>query len=224
MPNERPDHPSGGLATASPDPHDELPCDHSARTEANARLTSLAGLVLIVLLAIQGVTILRIHRLLTEHIVLGFVLLGPLALKLGSVGWRFLRYYGGDTEYARAGPPRPLLRLLAPFVVLTTVAVFASGIALLAIKPGHGSSLLLIHKASFILWFGAMTIHVLAYVLPAVRRTVNDFAGRGPAAVLRTRPARQVLLGVSLLAGVALSVAGLSWAHPWTTWFGGGNH
>src|ERR1700758_1926317 len=101
--------------------------EQSARTEANARLTAWAGLALFVLLAAQGVTILRIHRLGAAHVVLGFALLGPLAVKFASTGWRFLRYYGGDAEYGRAGPPLPLLRVLAPLVVASTVVVFGSG-------------------------------------------------------------------------------------------------
>jgi hypothetical protein len=179
----------------------------------------MAGMALFFLLAAQGVTILRIHPLLGAHVVVGFVLLGPLAVKLGSTGWRFYRYYAGDVDYGQAGPPRPLLRVLAPIAVLTTVIVFASGIALLAVKPGRGSTLMLIHKASFVLWFGVMTVHVLAYVLPAARWSLADLAGRGSAEVLATRPARQAILVASLAAGVALGVAGLAWAHPWVTQF-----
>ncbi len=188
---------------------------HTPATEANSRLTAMAGLVLFVLLAAQGVTILRIHRLLAAHVVIGFVLLGPLAVKMASTGWRFVRYYAGDADYGRAGPPRPLLRALAPIVVLTTVVVFASGIGLLAVRPGHGSVLLLVHKVSFVLWFGAMTVHVLAYFARAVRWTAADLVGHGPARVLATRRSRQLVIGASLVAGIALGVAGLGWAHPW---------
>jgi len=195
---------------------------HTPRTESNSRLTSITGLVLIVLLAALGVTILRIHRLLTAHIVIGFALIGPLAVKLGSTGWRFVRYYSGDDEYRRAGPPRPLLRVLAPLVVLTTIAVVASGVALIAVTPGRGSTLLFIHKVSFIVWFGVLTVHVLAYVVPAARWSLADFAGRGPAQVLASRRPRQLLIGASLVAGVAFSVVGLGWAHPWVTWSGSG--
>jgi hypothetical protein len=196
---------------------------HSDRTEANSRLTSIAGLVLVVGLAVEGATILRIHQLITAHIVLGLALLGPLLVKLGSVAWRFVRYYAGDVEYGEAGPPRPLLRLLAPVVVVTTVAVFASGVALIATRPGRGSTLLLVHKASFVLWFGAMTVHVLAYIAPALRWSLADLAGRGPEVVVATRRHRQLLIGASLLAGLAFGVAGLGWAHPWTMWISGGH-
>jgi hypothetical protein len=191
---------------------------HSARTEANTRLTSLAGMVLLVLLAVEGITILGIHRLMAVHIALGLALLGPLAVKLVSVGWRFVRYYRADPEYGRAGPPRPLLRVLAPVVVASTLTVFASGIGLLLAGPGRGSTLLVVHKVSFFVWFGVMTVHVLAYIVPAARWSLADVAGHGPAPVLVTRRARQLLIGAGLVVGLGLGVAGLGWAQPWVTW------
>jgi hypothetical protein len=195
---------------------------HTPATEANSRLTSLAGVVLFVLLAVQGVTILRIHQLIAAHVVVGLALLGPLAVKLGSTGWRFVRYYSGDADYGRAGPPRPLMRVFGPIVVLTTVVVFASGVGLLAVRPGKGSTLLVVHKASFVLWFAVMTVHVLAYIAPAARWSFADLAGHGPAKVVASRHTRQFLVGASLIAGLAVAVAGLGWAHPWIRWFGSG--
>ena len=52
------------------------------------------------------------------------------------------------------------LRLLGPVVVVLTVVLLASGVALLFVRGSDLSLLLKVHKASFILWFGAMTIHV----------------------------------------------------------------
>jgi hypothetical protein len=45
----------------------------------------MTGAVLLVLLAVEGFTILRVGRLLTLHVFLGMLLLGPVALKAGSV-------------------------------------------------------------------------------------------------------------------------------------------
>ena len=58
----------------------------------NALLTSLLGAVLLVLLAVEGATIPLIHQLLSVHVFVGLLLLGPVALKLGSTGYRFARY------------------------------------------------------------------------------------------------------------------------------------
>jgi hypothetical protein len=208
---------ANALPAAGDERFDGLADHRTARTEANSRLTATAGIMLFVLLAVQGVTILRIGPLLGAHVVIGFTLLGPTAVKLVSTGWRFFHYYAGDVDYRRAGPPRPLLRVLAPILVLSTGTVFASGIGLLAVRPGRGSVLLFAHKASFVLWFAVATVHVLAYVTPALRWSLADLVGHGPAQVVATRTARRLVLGASLLVGVALGLAGLAWAHPWMT-------
>jgi hypothetical protein len=97
--------------------------------EGNERLTGLTGAVLLIGFAAEGVTILALHRLLTLHFFLGMLLIGPVALKVGSTCYRFARYYTGATAYVRKGPPAPLMRLLGPFVILTSLAVLGSGVA-----------------------------------------------------------------------------------------------
>ncbi len=141
-------------------------------SDGNERLTVLAGIVLFVLLAALGVTILRIHPLIWEHLFIGLLLLGPVALKLGSTGYRFVRYYTRDSVYRRKGPPPPYLRLLGPLVVLSTTVVFASGVALLLLGPSSRSTLLLVHKASFFVWLALTAVHVLGH-LPEVTRALN---------------------------------------------------
>src|SRR6266481_2706971 len=111
-------------------------------SEANERLTATAGAVLFLLLAAEGVTILSIRPLLSAHVFIGMLLVPPVALKLATTGWRFARYYRGSPEYRRKGPPLLPLRLLAPVVVVSTVALFATGITLLLVGPGAGLVLL----------------------------------------------------------------------------------
>src|SRR5690348_3796613 len=100
-------------------------------TDGNELLTSMTGAVLIVLLAVLGVTILRIHQLIWLHLFLGLVLIGPITIKMASTGYRFARYYTRDPAYRSKGPPEPLMRMTAPVVVGSTVVVFATGILLL---------------------------------------------------------------------------------------------
>ncbi len=144
-------------------------------SDGNERLTVITGIVLIALLAALGVTIVRIHSLLWEHLFIGMLLLGPIMLKLASTGYRFVRYYTRNPVYRRKGPPPPYLRALGPLVVLTTIVVFASGVALLLAGPSSRPTLFPIHKYSFFLWLAATGVHVLAH-LPAVWRTLG--AGR----------------------------------------------
>jgi hypothetical protein len=141
-------------------------------TSGNELLTVWTGVVLIVLLAVLGVTILRLRTtLLSVHLFVGLLLIGPVLVKLGAVGYRFVRYYTRNPPYRRKGPPPDLLRMVAPVVVLTTIVVFASGVALLLIGPSSRGTLLPIHKASFVLWVVVTGVHVLGH-LPEVRRTV----------------------------------------------------
>src|SRR5205085_152494 len=68
-------------------------------------VNTLPTVVLIVLLAALGVTILSIGPLIWWHVLLGMLVIPPVLLKLGSAGWRFARYYTGSPEYVRRGPP-----------------------------------------------------------------------------------------------------------------------
>ena len=176
----------------------------------NLRLTSLVGIVLLVLLAIEGATIPWIRPLLSVHIFVGMLLLGPVALKLATTGYRFARYYTGGPEYVREGPPAPLMRLLvAPVLVLSTVTLFATGVVLLAIP--HGGTVSALHKASFIVWFGAMAIHVLAYTVRALKRVRWDLSGRR----VPGRALRLAVSGLAVVAGVGIAVATYPLANPW---------
>ena len=56
---------------------------------ANARLTATNAAVLLVLLAAEGVTILRVRELLTPHVSIGVVLIPPVLLKMASTTWRW---------------------------------------------------------------------------------------------------------------------------------------
>ena len=147
----------------------------------------MTGAVLLILLAVECYTILRIGRLLTLHVFLGMLLLGPVTLKAGSVLYRFARYYTGSAPYRRKGPPAPLLRLIGPVVMLLTACVFGSGVMLAVTGPSYGppSGWLVVHRISFIAWLFFMAIHVLAYVprlprlLAAEARGVSSRGGTG---------------------------------------------
>ena len=142
-------------------------------TDGNERLTTVTGLWLIVLLAVLGVTIVFIGRLLWLHMFLGLLLIGPVVLKLMSTGYRFLRYYTSDPDYRRKGPPATALRLLGPVVVLSTLAVFGTGVALLALGPSSRQPLGELHKLSFFAWIAVVALHVLGHL-----REIAAYLGR----------------------------------------------
>ena len=63
----------------------------SGGSAGNEQLTALAAAVLILLLAIEGATLLNLTSLLTVHAFVGMLLIPVVALKLASTGWRMLR-------------------------------------------------------------------------------------------------------------------------------------
>jgi hypothetical protein len=199
-----------GEAAAGDEPADVV----DPGVESNARLTAAAAVVLFVLFAAEGVTVLRVRPLLSTHVFVGMLLVPPVLLKVGSTTYRFVRYYAGSPGYRRKGPPPVLLRLLGPFVVVSTAVVVGSGIWLLLAPAAARSTPLLVHKASFVLWFGAMTIHVLGHLLETARVAPRDWIGRSRRQV-RGASLRQWLLVSSVAAGVPLGLLLLDRVGPW---------
>lgn len=182
----------------------------------NARLTGGGAVLLLVLLALEGVTIPFIGPLLGPHVFIGMLLIPPVLLKLGSTGYRFARYYTGAPSYRRKGPPALALRVLAPGVVLTTLALFGTGIALVLAEPDGSDTLKFLHKASFIAWFGLMAIHVLGHLLELPNLALPDWRRHGGReAALAGGGLRIALIGTALLAGLALALTTISLADPW---------
>ena len=195
-----------------------VPRDHTGGAEGNERLTAATGAVLLVLFAAEGVTIASIHRLMTLHFFLGMLLIGPVALKTGSVIYRFTRYYTGSPAYRLNGAPAPLLRLLGPLVLMTSAGVLGTGVAL-AFAGAAAGPWMFLHKAFFVLWFGVMTLHVLAYVWRLPRLIGPDLpsrAGRSRAGrVLAGRTTRWLLLAASIAGGLLIAVMTVHLAGPW---------
>ncbi len=186
-------------------------------TAGNEQLTSITGTILFVLLAVVGVTIVRIGQLLWLHLFVGLLLIGPVTLKLASTGYRFTRYYSHDPAYRRKGPPQTLLRLIAPIIVLTTVLVFASGIVLLFVGPADRGQLLLIHKVSFIVWVVFTSLHVLIHLphmpasLRAVRRANPALPGQQTGAA-----GRWISIAGAIVGGLVLAIILIPDFATWT--------
>jgi hypothetical protein len=189
--------------------------DTTGGAAGNEKLTAMTGAVLLVLLAAEGLTLLGVHRMLTLHFFLGMLLIGPVLLKIGSTSYRFVRYYTGAPQYVRKGPPALLLRLLGPVVMGTSVGVLGTGVALAVVGPGP-SLWLFAHKAFFVLWFAATTVHVVWYApqlprllagdSPQARRVTRVLAGAGK---------RWLLLVAALVAGLVLALATYHMAGSW---------
>jgi hypothetical protein len=188
--------------------------------EGNARLTGMAAVVLLVLLAAEGLTILSVRSLLTPHVAIGMILVPVVLVKMGTTIWRMASYYLGSPPYVARGAPPLLLRLLGPVVVVLTVEVLASGVALLFVPSGWQDLTFLAHKAGFVLWFGAMTIHVLGHVLDTARLAPADLLRRTRAQV-RGAGLRLWGLAAALGVGAVLAVVTVPAVAPWIASYGG---
>lgn len=81
----------------------------------------MSAVVLLVLLFVEGLTLLGVRQHLDIHVFVGMLVVPPVLVKLGSTTWRFVRYYAGSPAYRRKGPPPVILRLLGPALVVVTV-------------------------------------------------------------------------------------------------------
>jgi hypothetical protein len=176
-------------------------------TEGNERLTGLTAVALLVLLLVEGVTIVFLGPLLSVHLFVGLVLIPPVALKLASTGYRFVRYYAGDVAYRAKGAPAIILRATAPVLAVGTVVVLASGVWLLLAGRRERDTVLPIHKISFIVWGVFFGVHVLGHVLnlPRILRSEYGAAREDPGG-RAGRPGRQLALAIALIAGIALAL------------------
>ncbi|HXO08397.1 MAG TPA: hypothetical protein VN880_10210 [Solirubrobacteraceae bacterium] len=189
--------------------------------DGNERLTVLTGMLLIVLLAVLGATIVWIGQLLWLHLFLGLLLIGPVVLKLLSTGYRFIRYYTASPAYRSKGPPPRVLRVLGPLVVLSTLAVFATGVGLLLLGPSSRQPLLLLHKVSFFAWIAFVAVHVLGHapeMLRYLRPGATSPDARAPDATASPSggAGRLASLVLAVLCGLALALALIAQFAAWT--------
>lgn len=190
----------------------------------NAILTAWTGLVLLVLSVAELLTLVDVRGLISWHVAIGALLVPPALMKIGSTGWRVVRYYRGNPPYQEAGPPPTLLRLLGPLVVASTLALLGTGIVLILLGEQSGRSDLFtvlgfrvnwitLHQGSFIVWGAATGIHLLARIVPALRLTFGRARERGvPGHAARLAAGLVVVVMAAALAVVLVGATG-TWGH-----------
>ena len=191
---------------------DRLAARFPGGPQGNRNLTALLGAVLLVGIVVELATLaLGLQQTLTVHIAVGVALIPLVAVKLASTGWRMVRYYTRTPAYRAEGPPRPLLRGIAPLVVGSTLALLASGVGLVVAGP-TSHFFRAVHSASFALFLLVVGAHALAH-LPKLRRFA--FADWARSRRARGHALRRSVVGFALVAGGALAVAAVQAAGPW---------
>jgi hypothetical protein len=172
-------------------------------------------LTLLALAAVElGTIVLGLQQFLSLHVFVGLVLIPPIVLKLASTGWRFTRYYAGNRAYRLRGAPRLLMRALAPLLVVATLVLFGSGIAMGVL---HGQSLDVarrLHGPASAMWVMLVGVHVLVYLRRALGRGREDIREPSRRSVRGAR-ARTFALAAAIVAGMAVGVATLPVQHDW---------
>ena len=188
-------------------------------TDGNEQLTAVVGVILLLLFAVLGVTILFIGngKMLWLHLFLGTLLVGPVALKLASTGYRFTRYYTANAAYRRKGPPHPLMRVLGPFVILSTLGVFFTGLLLLIDGPGAGNLVRELHKLFFFGWLAVVGVHVLWHLVELPHGVFAVSRGQGRTRDLPGSRGRGLVLIVAIVGGAVLALIFLPDIHSWTS-------
>ncbi|HEY5173288.1 MAG TPA: hypothetical protein VIK54_16310 [Acidimicrobiia bacterium] len=184
----------------------------TSNVAGNARITGSLGAVIFVLLFVEGLTVVRVRELISLHVFVGMLLASFVLAKIASTMYRFARYYVGQRDYVDKGPPPLLLRALGPVVTVTTIALFATGIA--AVLDSGSRWFAFAHKASFIMWFAAMTLHVLGHALETPALAFADWR-RSRRRQAPGAAARFGILATATVVGIPLAFASLHWAHHW---------
>jgi hypothetical protein len=185
-----------------------------SRVEANARLTGAAGIVILILLTAELVSVvLGAASVLSLHVAIGLILVPPVLVKLASTTWRMVNYYLGAAAYVHRGPPPAPARVLGPILSLAIVLVLISGIVLLLGPSSLHRTALQVHKVAFYLALLLIVAHLAMHLTKAIRLTARDWLNRRGATLL-TRARWTAIIG-SVLIGALLALTLAGHAEPY---------
>jgi len=147
---------------------------------ANSRLTAILDLTLLILFALQVVTVLAgVRSVLTWHVVLGLILLPPVGLKLTSVTWRMVSYHRGRDGFRRHHPTAAGAAGSGPVPRQAHRDPAGQWHYPARRVPGWAQSpALLVHQVSFYAWLAAAVVHIVPHSLQAVHLARRDWARR----------------------------------------------
>jgi hypothetical protein len=151
------------------------------------------------------------------HIFVGVLIVAPVLLKTASTLYRFLRYYGRTPAYRRKGPPHPLPRILGPFLIVASLALLGTGVALIFVGEQASRGLVTLHQICFWVWVTLLAVHLVGHLWEAAVISWNEVRTTmtGPAA--RGRRWRYALIVAALIVGVGSAVLMLPSASSWTS-------
>jgi hypothetical protein len=155
-------------------------------------------------------------------VAIGLALLPVVLLKVGSTGWRLVKYDRTDRACARRGAFPAYLRILGPVLIAGTVVLVASGMLAFAGPHWLHGAALTMHKRIFYPWLLIFIVHTASRFAEAIRPAAADLLARARLAGVRGRPC--VLVAVAVPAVVLAAPAG-DYLHlyPLHYWRAGGS-
>jgi hypothetical protein len=184
-------------------------CD-PAGPRTNRRLTALTGTAILPLAALALLTGLFFGDLWRVHYFIGYMLLPVVLLKLGSTGYRMVRYYLRSGLYRFVQPPYPVGRLSSPLLVLSVVLLYVS-VIVMWVTHSQANPWGWLHTDAAIAFSVLVALHLGLY-LPEAFHAVRGDLRPTPANEAMSRSWRLTVVSAAVLAGlvVALATVGVS--------------
>ena len=92
--------------------------------------------------------------------------------------------------------------------------MLGTGVVLLWAPSSWHHAMQFLHKATFVVWFGAMTVHVLGHLVDTYRLAPRDWSPKAP--YLPGAWLRRATLVATLAAGTGLGLLALDQVNAWT--------
>jgi len=125
--------------------------------------------------------------------------------------------FTGAPTYREKGPPHPLLRVLGPLVVVSSVALLGTGIALILVGPEGSDGLLVVHQTCFWVWVAMLAVHLVGHLWETVVTSWTEVRSSLHGRAARQRRWRYLAIALALVLGVGAAAALLPTAAPWAT-------
>jgi hypothetical protein len=180
-----------------------------------ARSSALLGMLILFFSIAEIVTVAFLPEALILHIAIGSILGVLIIVKLILNAYRYLGYLKHDHDFRQAGTPRLIMRILSLPLVVTTIVVLGTGMAMVLTGPtAFATSFLATAHALFaIIWLGLLGYHTFGYWHRSARSTTRELDR------IRSKDtqalARLILAATTVIGAVTLMLLLLPLSNRW---------
>jgi hypothetical protein len=102
-------------------------------------------------------------------------------------------------------------------VVVSSLALLGTGIALILVGPEGSDGLLVVHQTCFWVWVAMLAVHLVGHLWETVVTSWTEVRSSLHGRAARQRRWRYLAIALALVLGVGAAAALLPTAAPWTT-------